>query len=298
MSLGGIIASAIGGGASQAVDVANKQIDKQNQMDLRGYEQQLALERMEAQERLRQAGVLAEVKGPIADARAEYDGRVTQQRVRIETDGMVDRETRLQPVKVAGAVAVKKAENEVEADDDRNYATDPTRRAGARAKASDKEGSASRAAAAATGYKLSREQAVDKLRDKAATLRAAGDEEGAKRVLQQAADMTGAGGTKSYGDVVQAAKMFADMATAEEKALKDDFEATPEEKKARQVRIREYRDLASSLGGGVAEKKNVGTNAPPSGKASGKGAPYPDGTRLSGPGGKTYIVKNGVPVLE
>lgn len=259
MALGGIIAGALGGAAQQGIEVANSALDKQKQMDLRQYEQQLTMERAEQQERLRQAGVLAEVKGPIADARVEYDGRVTKQRVSTETAGLVERERTLAPVKVESAKQIKRAENDIEQENLRNYGKDPEARKGARAMAEDKESSASRTAAAAAGYKLGREKQVDVLRDAAARTRAAGNEEGAKALLQQAADMSGAGNTKSYSDVVQAGRVLADMAKAEETALRENFDITPEEKKAAEQRIAEMRATAAALAGGVAEKKNVST---------------------------------------
>ena len=63
-------------------------------------------------------------------------------------------------------------------------------------------------------------------------------------------------------------------------------------------------DLANQLVGelsGVRKQKeslrrnNSGTSAAP---VSQSGAPYPEGTRLKGPGGKMFVVKNGQPVAE
>ena len=268
MGLGGIIAGALSGGAGQAISVADTQIDKQKQMDLRQYEHELALERMQQQERLRLEGVRVEndPNSEIGKARLGYQKKSDQQRVETETAGYVDRETKLQPVRTEGAKALKRAENEIEQENLRNYGKDPEVRKGAQAMAADKESTAAKVNAAATSYELTRKKAVDTLLDAASRARAAGNEDGAKSLRQQAADMRGADPNKNFADVQQGGRTLADMAKAEEAPLNDPVQAaqmSEKEKTDRKKRATELRRLAEQMITGVAEKKAVDTGGAP-----------------------------------
>lgn len=298
MGFGGIIAGALGGGAQAAGQIADTQIAQNQKMDMARMEQQLALERMQAQERIRQSGVLAENSGPIGEAKAAQVGRETAARVGGETTGLVSRYQQLTPLEVERQKQLDKGKVDTEIDAtkrrgaDKDYLTAEQRLTDA------KESSATKASAAASTYKLGREKIIDQLRDQLAEQRSMGNEDAAKMIEQQISALSGGGG-KNFSDVASVMKTFENMAAAEEAPLKDPIAAAqmPEdEKKRRQENAREYRQMAATIGSDVSGKRGV--NSQPAGGPPKGGAPYQEGTRLVGPDGKFYVVKNGKPVLE
>ena len=79
MGFGGIIAGALEGGAKAVGDIADKQIDVNNKEHLAKFAADLDLDKMRQAETLRQSGVLAELTGPIADAKLAQAKKTTLQ---------------------------------------------------------------------------------------------------------------------------------------------------------------------------------------------------------------------------
>lgn len=153
-----------------------------------------------------------------------------------------------------------------------------------------KESSAAKAQAAAAMFDLDQKKLVANYRR---VLENEADPEARKQIQQQIQDLSG-GSSKSFGDVVTAGNAFRMMANNLRDQLKNDPPSTDAELNDIKQRIKLYEQQAAEiLGAAVDRRMGPGTV-----RASETRAPYPDGTELKGPDGKTYVVRNGVPVLK
>jgi len=104
MSFGGMLASALAGGANVIGKQAGDDIEQQRKTDLMtqqaAIEEQMRMRLAEHGERLRQSGALADVTGPLGDAKLAYKGR----ELAAATDADVDKAKKLS---VAGREAAK-----------------------------------------------------------------------------------------------------------------------------------------------------------------------------------------------
>ena len=272
MGFGGIIAGALGGGAQAVGQIADTQIAQNQKMDMARMEQQLALERMQAQERIRQSGVLAENSGPIGEAKAAQVGRETAARVKSETTGLMSRYQQLTPLEVERQKQLDKGKVDTEIDATKRRGADSDYLKSERALADAKESSATRASAASSNYELGRKKAVDALRDKLSEARATPGMEDQAKVLEQQISALSGGGGKNFSDVASVMKTFENMAAAEEAPLKDPIAAAQmpdDEKKRRQANAREYRQMAATIGSDVSGKRGVNANPPKGGPQAG-----------------------------
>ena len=124
MSMLGALAAAIGGGGQAVASQAGGEIDKQNRMDLAkmqaDIEEQMRMRIMDRAEQIRQDGALADVSGPLGDAKLAYKGREQTQATEAEVARgkamipvNVDAQRSMIPVSVEAAAA--KNDGEVKA---------------------------------------------------------------------------------------------------------------------------------------------------------------------------------------
>lgn len=279
MSIGGIIAGALGGGAQAVGQIADTQIKQNAWKEQAGIEQQLAIERDEAIQRrrleLNRQDTLERTTGPIADAELSLRKRQGA----IDTDVAVDREGK-----------VGKVRGDVERGNAAAYATPEGKAAlkGIQAKADASESGSikgSRAVAAEGGRLDNEEKREDlSLRKRAEEMRARGDEDGAQKLEDQRARLRGRGGSgaktgaepKSMADAVAAARELNKMA--------DDAEMSGQDEQAKQLRAQ-----AQSVLGNVTEKRGV---AAPKKDAAPAGGPK-EGETGTSKSGKPIVYQNG-----
>lgn len=124
---GGIIAGALEGGAKAAYDVADTRIKTDAAKELSKYSSDLETERQQGLLRLRAAienkQKLAEVKGPLADAKLEYDVNRTKRVGGAETEVLGSRE---------GVIQKARTDAEIAATNDPKYLSGQTKLARAR----------------------------------------------------------------------------------------------------------------------------------------------------------------------
>lgn len=260
----GMIAGAMGGGAQAVGQIADNQIQKQTRMDLSTFESQLQADRAAQLARLQQTMSREDqtynTTGPGADEKLKFAGKQSAAQAEAERAA-------------AGA-----------------YARDPNARAGIRAKAQDQhiDGIGAVASAEESRYGVTRKKAVDALLDDAARLESTGDAEGAEKKRREADTKRGTVAGKSYSDVVGAAKVLQQQAAD----LLDPMKGGDPSDPVKVARAQQLSERAAELAEGLASKRGVG------GKSKPGAAPYAEGSRLTGPDGKFYIVKGGKPVLE
>lgn len=278
--LGGILAGALSGGAKAGVDIADKTIEKNQKSDLMRLEQQLAIEREDQIDRLRQRRAREDqtynTTGKGAEEKLGYKKRETA----VETEGAVEREKQLGPVKAENrgqeTTAVGKAETRVLAEryNDKAYLEGKQKEADASESRSLR---ASRAASTeATTLSNADKREVVALRKQAEDLRARGDVAKAEELERRISGIqTGKrGGEKSYSDAVSAARELNKLADAAE--MRGD-----------EARARDLRQQAEDTLTAVTEKRGVsgGRDASKSTKSSGtllRTGDVVDGMRFTG----------------
>jgi hypothetical protein len=112
MSFGGLLASAIGGGAQVIAKQAEGDIEKNRRVDLLKQEtdikEQMQLRLAEAQERIRQSGALAEVTGPLGNAKQAYRKRELAD----QSEAAISQARGMIPVAIESARAAEGAKRE------------------------------------------------------------------------------------------------------------------------------------------------------------------------------------------
>lgn len=227
--LGGILAGALSGGAKAGVDIADKTIAQNQKSDLMRLEQQLAIEREDQIGRLRQRRERADQTYNTTGKGAEEKLGYKKREAAVETEGAVEREKQLGPVKAENrgreTTAVGKAETGVLAEryNDKAYLEGKQKEADASESRSVR---ASRAASTeATNLSNADKREVGALRKQAEELRARGDVTKAEE-LERRISRIESGGRGSKSDEYDAVKVITereDPATGE-KVREEKFE--------------------------------------------------------------------------
>lgn len=287
MSFGGLIAGALKGAATGYTEMAKQNMDKQNKIDLEKEISEIAIQR---DQRIKEADTLR--------ARGEEKYRNSQEYVdmtsagdRLRQKGAYRNITELAPDAQAAATATGKANagaraavasdnanaDRAEFDAGKSLVKDKAVAAGqneaagevakvgtsgyiaaARAEAGAKESSASRAAAAESGFKLQLEKDIATLRGQLAKL-PDGDPRRAA-LEQQIRDLT-PGSNRSFSDVVAMGNGLRAMADSIRKELADPMASanmSKEDKAARAATARMYEDRAAAVFQSVEAKRLPG----------------------------------------
>jgi hypothetical protein len=162
---GGLIASAIGGGAKAAYDIADDQSKENQRVRLMQEQQRMEMERLQRADELSRSRAEWEVDlNGLGGKKIAADVQRTKQVGAAETDEMVNRENKLAPVKqtndVARAKAVKTAELEVTNADTLAKGNNPEMQKALRNIALATESSATRASAALTQLSITEKKEV------------------------------------------------------------------------------------------------------------------------------------------
>ena len=171
-----------------------------------------------------------------------------------------------------------KAELELDAEKKRLNDPDYIAGLGKKARATHIESASSVASANLSRYQLEKAQRFEQLQTEYADAVTAGNQEKARELANRIEAMNFTGKAKDVQAYIHAATQARKLAAE----TMDDAE-----KRELLSKANIYEKLA-----GIDERGGSGGGAPKS------GAPYAEGTRLRGKDGKTYVVRNGKPVLE
>ena len=312
----GILLGALAGGAEASLrkdEIENRSmLDRDTQLAVGQQRSDLELQRQQTLEKFKMslgeqqrtaqvgrideaAGKIAEpaiaqkrgiIQGGIADPTAwtpEQQAAVDQSLAGDKQQAMADPKTRTQAAIATGDIDPKSAAVLGQKDDSLMYKT--------LYEQSREDGRNARLDATEEG-RFNRQQAALDAREKLAEIKAQGGGNVSREERMRYTSLLGDAGRR-LGEAEKALStlqkdMFSKNPDAQRTQELDDLRATVKT-------YREEHKLYQSLLAG-SQAPDGDTKKP--GAATSKSAPYPEGTRLTGPGGKPYIVKNGIPVPQ